>query len=67
MPKLSHTGPENEGPKSGRMLGNCKKTDEEQSLIGKLGVGQGKRLNSGGGAGKGKRLQYNKNKLFKGN
>jgi hypothetical protein len=59
MPHLDHTGPENEDPKTGRKLGKCHKTDDEQSRIGELGTGEGKRHHSGGGQGKGKRLKYN--------
>jgi hypothetical protein len=59
MPHLDHTGPEKEGPKTGRKLGKCHKTDDEQLLSGELGKGLGKRRLSGGGKGKGKRLIYN--------
>jgi hypothetical protein len=61
MPHLNGTGPEGKGSGTGRNLGNCKKSDpgiNENSLIGK---GQGKRRNSDGGNGKGKRLKYNQN------
>jgi hypothetical protein len=60
MTKLNHKGPENEGQKTGRKLGKCLKTEEEQSEIGKLGVGEGKRHHSGGGNGKGSRLKYDR-------
>jgi hypothetical protein len=59
MPKLDHTGPEGKGPKTGRKLGKCHKTDDEQTAVGELGIGLGKRKLSGGGTGKGKRLKYN--------
>jgi hypothetical protein len=59
MPHLNHTGPENEGPKTGRKLGKCHKTDDEQILAGELEKGLGKRRLSGGGKGKGNRLKYN--------
>ena len=59
MPHLDHTGPEKEGPKTGRKLGKCHKTDDEQTTVGELGKGLGKRKLSGGGSGKGKRLKYN--------
>jgi hypothetical protein len=59
MPHLNHTGPENEGPKTGRKLGKCTDTVGEQTPVGILGKGQGKRRLSGGGKGKGKRLKYN--------
>lgn len=58
MPHLNHTGPEGKGPKTGRKLGKCHKTVKEESQIGELGKGQGKRRHSGGGKGKGKRLKY---------
>ena len=60
MPQLNHTGPDGNGPKTGRMLGLCHKTETEKNIIGELGKGQGKCRNSGCGQGKGKRLQYNK-------
>lgn len=59
MPHLDHKGPENSGSKTGRKLGNCKKTEAEKKEIGELGVGRGERNHSGGGKGKGKRLKYN--------
>lgn len=59
MPHLNHTGPENEGPKTGRKLGMCHKTDEELIFAGEPGKGLGKRRLSGGGMGKGKRFKYN--------
>jgi hypothetical protein len=65
MPRLNHTGPENEGPKTGRKLGICLKTESELFNIAKLGEGQGKRHHSGGGIGKGKRLKCYRNKLKK--
>lgn len=65
MPKLNHTGPENEGPKTGRNLGICHKTEEEKAEIGELGIGQGKRHHSGGGQGKGRRFKYNQIEIIK--
>jgi len=56
MPKMNGTGPEGKGPKTGRGLGRCKKNSTEE-LISKLGKGEGKRRNSGGGTGAGKRLK----------
>lgn len=58
MPHLDHTGPEGKGPKTGRKLGKCRKTESEQLQMGDLGKGTGKRHHSGGGKGKGKRLKY---------
>ncbi len=60
MPHLNGSGPENKGSKTGRKLGKCHKTEKEQSEIGVLGKGMGKRRHSGDGEGKGKRLKYNK-------
>jgi hypothetical protein len=57
MPKLNHTGPENEGPGTGRKLGVCHRTETELSGTGEIGKGQGMRRHSGGGAGQGKRLK----------
>lgn len=58
MPHLDHTGPEGKGPKTGRKLGKCRKTENEK--IGILGIGQGKRRKSGDGKGMGKRLKSGK-------
>jgi hypothetical protein len=56
MPKLDGTGPGGEGSQSGRKLGKCSTTaDEEKLQI--LGKGMGEKRNSGGGKGKGKRLK----------
>lgn len=59
MPKLDGTGPEGDGSRSGRKLGNCSKATDEEKLQ-KLGKGLGKKRNSGGGKGKGKRLKSGK-------
>ena len=56
MPRGDGTGPDGKGPKTGRGLGLCKKDLKENDLA-KLGKGLGKRRKSGGGTGKGKRLQ----------
>ena len=53
---MNSTGPEGQGPKTGRGLGKCKKNSSEEELN-KLGKGLGMRRKSGGGTGKGKRLQ----------
>lgn len=60
MPHINSTGPEGKGPKTGRELGKCKKISSEAE-INKLGIGLGKRRKSGGGLGKGKRLQSGSN------
>ncbi len=58
MPKLDHTGPEGQGPRSGRNLGKCAKKDGD-APSGKLGEGMGKRRKGDCGNGKGKRLRSN--------
>ncbi|HRY33343.1 MAG TPA: DUF5320 domain-containing protein [Bacteroidales bacterium] len=57
MPHLNHSGPERKGPRTGRGLGKCSKTQTEEELLETLGKGQGKKRQSGGGKGKGKRLR----------
>lgn len=61
MPNLNGTGPQGQGPGSGRKLGKCIQISEEEKLQ-KLGKGMGKRLKSGGGKGDGKRLKSGKNR-----
>jgi len=56
MPQMNGTGPEGKGPKTGRALGKCKKNSSGE-LFSKLGKGLGKRRQSGGGTGKGKRVR----------
>lgn len=63
MPHLNHTGPEGEGPKTGRKLGKCKKKQDETDNPEILGIGRGMRKHSGGGIGRGKRLKSNKNNI----
>jgi hypothetical protein len=65
MPLLNNAGPEGQGPKTGRKLGKCHKTETELLETGELGKGQSKCRNAGGGSGKGKRLQYNMTKTTK--
>lgn len=59
MPHLNHTGPEGEGPRTGRGLGRCKKkpekTDPDNNY--QLGKGMGLKRRAGGGEGKGRRIQ----------
>ncbi len=64
MSHINYTGPENEGPKTGRKLGLCKRTAEEVSQSGELGIGLGKRRHSGGGTGGGKRKKYNQGQII---
>jgi len=60
MPKLDGTGPAGNGSGSGRKLGKCAETPEEEKIK-KLGKGLGVRRKSaageGEGKGKGKRLK----------
>jgi hypothetical protein len=54
MPRMDGTGPEGKGPRSGRKLGRCTQaTDEERMQT--LGKGMGRKRQSGGDAGEGKR------------
>lgn len=57
MPKMDHTGPEGQGPATGRNLGRCAKNGKQTK--GKIGEGMGKRRKEGCGDGKGKRLRSN--------
>jgi len=59
MPKLNGTGPEGHGSQTGRKLGNCNEPLDEEKLK-KLGKGMAKKRNSGGGTGRGKRLNSDK-------
>jgi hypothetical protein len=56
MPQMNGTGPEKKGPQTGRKLGACSDYREKDSSL--FGKGIGKRRNSGGGMGMGKRFQY---------
>lgn len=56
MPRLDGTGPEKQGPKTGRGLGKCSDVSTKEAL-GKLGKGMGLRRKAGGGEGQGKRLK----------
>lgn len=57
MAHLNRKGPENKGPKTGRMLGKCYKTSEEQivSAAYPLGKGMGKKKQRDCNAEKGSR------------
>jgi hypothetical protein len=65
MPGMNHTGPEGRGPRTGRKLGRCRKPNDatHDSEEYELGKGIGLKRKSGGGIGKGRRLQYSENKL----
>ena len=62
---MNHTGPEGKGPRTGRKLGRCRKLkdDTPDSEGHQLGKGMGLKRKSGGGIGKGRRLQYGDNNL----
>lgn len=60
MPQMNGTGPEGKGSATGRGLGKCKNHKDEE-VPEKLGKGMGKRRQSGGGEGKGKRLSSGTN------
>jgi hypothetical protein len=60
MPRMNGKGPENNGAQTGRKLGTC--ADNQQHDVSLFGKGMGKRKNSGGGLGLGKRLKYDSNK-----
>jgi len=57
MAHLNHRGPEEKGPKTGRLLGICKKTGDDLKKMQKyeLGKGMGKARRSGYGQGSGLR------------
>ncbi len=58
MPHLDHTGPLGNGPKTGRKLGKCHKTDKEKLEQGKLGVGLGLKKKNIHCEYEGKRINY---------
>jgi len=59
MPQLDGTGPEKKGARSGRGLGRCKSNEKSNDQT-RLGTGMALKRKSGGGKGKGKRLQSGK-------
>jgi hypothetical protein len=56
MPKLDGKGPEGHGAGTGRKIGNCSITTDDEKLQ-TLGIGMGKRRKAGGGEGRKKRLK----------
>lgn len=56
MPRLDGTGPVGKGSGTGRNLGRCSNATDSEKLQ-RLGKGMGKKRNSGGGQGQGKRLK----------
>ncbi|WP_298368087.1 DUF134 domain-containing protein [uncultured Lutibacter sp.] len=58
MPNLDHKGPDGLGPKSGRKLGKCRKTEAEKKEIVDLGARKGKQHCNG----KGQRKKVHKKK-----
>jgi hypothetical protein len=63
MPHMNMTGPEGKGPKTGRALGKCRKNSFGE-LLSRLGKGLGKRRQTGGGTGKGKRARSGLNNII---
>jgi len=59
MPKLNGKGPEGKGAGSGRKLGRCF-TNNQETLLDKLGKGMGMRRRVACGEGKGKRINSGK-------
>jgi hypothetical protein len=61
MPHLNKTGPEGEGPGTGRKLGKCSDAPSEEKLqnLGR-GMGARRKSDSGEGQGKGRRLKSGK-------
>ncbi len=55
---MNGSGPEGQGPRTGRGLGKCKEISKDE-VEQKIGKGMGKRRKTGGGKGMGKRLKYN--------
>ncbi len=56
MPRLDKSGPEGQGPLTGRGLGHCSNLTEKEKIE-KLGQGLAIRRQSGGGKGLGKRFR----------
>lgn len=63
MPHLDRTGPEGQGPASGRRLGKCSNLNLEEKLTG-MGQGMGLRRHAGGGMGLGRRLRSTPSSLI---
>lgn len=59
MPKLDGKGPDGQGSGTGRKLGKCSNTPDDEKAL-KLGKGMGKQRKAGGETGKGKRLKSGK-------
>lgn len=62
MAHLNHRGPEENGPKTGRKLGLCRKTEEEKKSTGEMGIGMGNHYHHPDATGNGKRINYFKTK-----
>jgi len=62
MPHLDKTGPEGQGPATGRKMGKCSNLSEQEKLSG-MGQGMGKRRHAGGGDGMGRRLRSSSTSL----
>jgi hypothetical protein len=59
MPNLNHSGPEGQGPKTGKKLGSCKKSESELNQSEELVKGKGKLHHSKNLSGKGKGKRTN--------
>lgn len=55
MPKLDGKGPMGQGSQTGCKSGNCSNASDEEKML-HPGKGMGKKRNSGGGEGNGKRF-----------
>lgn len=62
MPHLDYTGPDGDGPKTGRKLGKCKKTEQDVKETVEIGKGLAKHRHSDKSSGKGKRIKYYQSK-----
>ncbi len=62
MPNLNHKGPEGKGSKTGRKLGNCRKTEADLTNTAELGKGLGNHYHNPDAVGNGKRINYYKTK-----
>jgi hypothetical protein len=72
MPNLDGTGPQGQGPLTGRRRGRCRETEKSETLKKSpenndvlYGLGRGGRLRSGGnGQGRGRRRGFGRNQTF---
>lgn len=64
MAHLNHKGPEEKGPKTGRMLGKCDKKGKEITEAEKYEFGRGMGKKNKEGCGKGKGLRLKSSEIF---